>query len=83
MNHPAPPDVLRDIDRVNPERVARAAQFPSSILAHVARRRGALSGRTAALLPLALLSIASITTVLHPSNSARRNALDATAKATV
>ena len=39
------PDVIRDIERVAPEIVAAAAEYPSSILADVAGRRGGLSGR--------------------------------------
>ena len=46
-----PPDVVRDFERVSADIVRRAAEFPSSILADVAGRRGALSGRIAALAP--------------------------------
>ncbi|MBL8303347.1 MAG: RraA family protein, partial [Ideonella sp.] len=45
------PDVIRDIERVDAGVVEQAAQFPSSILADVAGRRGALSGRIAPLAP--------------------------------
>ena len=41
------PDVIRDIQRVDAGTVAQAAAYPSSILADVAGRRGALSGRIA------------------------------------
>ena len=40
------PDVIRKIERVAPDVVAEAAKYPSSILADVAGRRGALSGRS-------------------------------------
>jgi 4-hydroxy-4-methyl-2-oxoglutarate aldolase len=43
------PDVIRDIERVDPATVAQAAAYPSSILADVAGRRGACSGRIAPL----------------------------------
>lgn len=45
------PDVVRDIERVDPSIVDQASRFPSSILADVAGRRGALSGRIAPLAP--------------------------------
>lgn len=38
------PDVIREFDRVDPKIVEEAAQFPSSILADVAGRRGAPTG---------------------------------------
>jgi 4-hydroxy-4-methyl-2-oxoglutarate aldolase len=40
-----------DFPRVSPDLVAQAAQFPASILADVAGRRGTLHGRIAALHP--------------------------------
>jgi len=45
------PDLRADIVRVAPDVVARAAQFPASILADVNGRRGALDGRIAAVCP--------------------------------
>ena len=45
------PDLRTDIVRVAPDVVARAAQFPASILADVNGRRGALDGRIAAVCP--------------------------------
>src|SRR5450830_1648282 len=51
MNTTLPSDVIRDIQRIDPELVAAAAAFPSSILADVAGRRGALSSRIAPLAP--------------------------------
>lgn len=43
------PDVIKTIERVDPAVVEQASQYPSSILADVAGRRGALNGRIAAL----------------------------------
>ena len=39
------PDVIRDFERVPADIVRQAGEFPSSILADVAGRRGALHGR--------------------------------------
>ncbi|MES2183867.1 MAG: RraA family protein [Pseudomonadota bacterium] len=41
------PDIIRDIQRVAPDVVARAATFQAAILADVAGRRGTLHGRVA------------------------------------
>ena len=43
------PDVIREFERVDPKIVEEASQYPSSILADVAGRRGALDGRIAPL----------------------------------
>lgn len=51
MNNNLLNDIQRDIERVTPEVVAKAATFAASILADVAGRRGALDGRIAALDP--------------------------------
>jgi 4-hydroxy-4-methyl-2-oxoglutarate aldolase len=45
------PDVIRDIERVDPGVVEQASKYPASILADVAGRRGALSGRIVPLAP--------------------------------
>ena len=45
------PNLRAEITRIDPDIVARAAQFPSSILADVNGRRGALDGRIAAVCP--------------------------------
>ncbi|MFS2116667.1 RraA family protein, partial [Herbaspirillum frisingense] len=39
------PDFIRDFDRVDAAIVAKAAEFPASILADVAGRRGTLCSR--------------------------------------
>ncbi len=51
MTRSRSPDLRADIVRVAPDVVARAAQFPASILADVNGRRGALDGRIAAVCP--------------------------------
>lgn len=43
------PDIVREITRVAPDVVARAATFQAAILADVAGRRGTLHGRVAAV----------------------------------
>lgn len=50
------PHLRTDITRVDPDIVARAARFPSSILADVNGRRGALDGRIAAVCPQARMA---------------------------
>lgn len=69
MSHPTPPDVIRDIVRVAPELTAKAAQFPSSILADVAGRRGALHGRIAPLAPTMRLAGPALTVELRPGDN--------------
>ena len=59
-----PPDVVRDFERVSAHVVRRAAEFPSSILADVAGRRGALSGRIAALAPTMRFAGPALTDVI-------------------
>jgi 4-hydroxy-4-methyl-2-oxoglutarate aldolase len=63
------PDVIRYIDRVDPAVVAQAAQFPSSILADVAGRRGALSGRIAPLAPSMRFAGPAITVEVRPGDN--------------
>lgn len=63
------PDVIRDIDRVGAEVVAEAARYPSSILADVAGRRGALSGRIAPLAPSMRFAGPAITVELRPGDN--------------
>ena len=63
------PDVIRHIDRVDPAVVAEAAQFPSSILADVAGRRGALSGRIAPLAPSMRFAGPAITVEVRPGDN--------------
>lgn len=63
------PDVIRDIERVEAAIVAKAAEFPSSILADVAGRRGALSGRIAPLAPSMRFAGPAITVELRPGDN--------------
>ena len=63
------PDVIRDIQRVDPATVAKAAAYPSSILADVAGRRGALSGRIAPLSPSMRFAGPAITVEVRPGDN--------------
>jgi regulator of RNase E activity RraA len=63
------PDVIRHIERVDPAVVAEAAQYPSSILADVAGRRGALSGRIAPLAPSMRFAGPAITVEVRPGDN--------------
>ncbi|MDP3520267.1 MAG: RraA family protein [Hydrogenophaga sp.] len=74
------PDVVRDIDRVPADIVAKAAQFPSSILADVAGRRGALSGRIAPLAPSMRFAGPAITVEVRPGDNLMIHAAMAVAK---
>ncbi len=69
MSHSTPPDVIRDIQRIDPELVARAAQYPSSILADVAGRRGALCSRIAPLAPTMRLAGPALTIDVRPGDN--------------
>jgi 4-hydroxy-4-methyl-2-oxoglutarate aldolase len=62
-------DVIREIKRVDPDIVKQAAQFPSSILADVAGRRGALSGRIAALAPSMRFAGPAVTVEVRPGDN--------------
>ncbi|MGU3626303.1 RraA family protein [Comamonas sp. C24C] len=63
------PDVVRNIERVDAQVVAQAAQFPSSILADVAGRRGGLHGRIAPLAPCMRFAGAAITVEVRPGDN--------------
>ena len=63
------PDVIRDFQRVDAATVAAAAQYPSSILADVAGRRGALSGRIAPLAPSMRFAGPAITVEVRPGDN--------------
>jgi RraA family protein len=80
MSHTTPPDVIRDIQRVDPELVARAAQYPSSILADVAGRRGALCSRIAPLAPTMRLAGPALTIDVRPGDNLMIHAAMALAK---
>ena len=74
------PDVIREIERVAPAVVDQAAQFPSSILADVAGRRGALSGRIAPLAPTMSFAGPAITVEVRPGDNLMIHAAMAIAK---
>ena len=63
------PDVIRDFERVDPAVVEQAAKFPSSILADVAGRRGALSGRIAPLSPTMSFAGPALTVEVRPGDN--------------
>ena len=63
------PDVVRDFERVSADVVRRAAEFPSSILADVAGRRGALSGRIAPLAPTMRFAGPALTVEVRPGDN--------------
>lgn len=74
------PDVIRDIERVSSEIVAEAAKFPSSILADVAGRRGALNGRISPLSPSMRFAGPAITVEVRPGDNLMIHAAMAIAK---
>jgi len=74
------PDVIRDISRVGADIVDQAAQYPSSILADVAGRRGALSGRIAPLAPSMRFAGPAITVEVRPGDNLMIHAAMAIAK---
>ena len=63
------PDVIRTIERVDPAIVEQASRFASSILADVAGRRGALSGRIAALAPTMRFAGPAVTVEVRPGDN--------------
>lgn len=73
-------DVIRDVERVSSDVVAQAARFPSSILADVAGRRGALHGRIAPLAPSMRLAGPAITVEVRPGDNLMIHAAMALAK---
>ncbi|SDE63215.1 RraA famliy [Massilia sp. PDC64] len=80
MSQSTPPDVIRDIHRVDSALVARAARYPSSILADVAGRRGALSSRIAPLAPTMRLAGPALTIDVRPGDNLMIHAAMALAK---
>jgi len=74
------PDVIREFERVPADVVRRAADFPSSILADVAGRRGALSGRIAALAPTMRFAGPALTVEVRPGDNLMIHAALAIAK---
>lgn len=76
----ARPDVIRDFERVDADVVAQAARFPSSILADVAGRRGALHGRIAPLAPSMRFAGPALTVEVRPGDNLMIHAALAVAK---
>lgn len=73
-------DIRRDITRLSPEIVARAAQFQPAILADVAGRRGAMNGRIAPLAPSMKLVGPALTVEVRPGDNLMIHAAMALAK---
>ena len=63
------PDVIREFTRVEADIVKQASQFPSSILADVAGRRGALHGRIAPLAPSMRFAGPALTVEVRPGDN--------------
>jgi 4-hydroxy-4-methyl-2-oxoglutarate aldolase len=63
------PDVIREFERVDAGVVEQAAQFPSSILADVAGRRGALHGRIAPVAPTMRFAGPALTVEVRPGDN--------------
>jgi RraA family protein len=63
------PDVVRTVERVDPAVVEQASRFPSSILADVAGRRGALNGRIAPLAPSMRFAGPAVTVEVRPGDN--------------
>jgi len=74
------PDVIREFERIDAGVVEQAAQFPSSILADVAGRRGALSGRIAPLSPTMKFAGPALTVEVRPGDNLMIHAAMAIAK---
>lgn len=63
------PDIRRDIERVSPEVVKRAAAYQPAILADVAGRRGTMHGRIRALAPAMKLAGPAFTVEVRPGDN--------------
>ena len=74
------PDLIRDFERVDARVVEEASQFPSSILADVAGRRGALHGRIAPLSPTMKFAGPALTVEVRPGDNLMIHAAMAIAK---
>ncbi len=74
------PDVIREFERVDAGVVEQAAQYPSSILADVAGRRGALHGRIAPLAPTMRFAGPALTVEVRPGDNLMIHAALALAK---
>jgi 4-hydroxy-4-methyl-2-oxoglutarate aldolase len=75
------PDVVREVERVSADVVRRASEYPSSILADVAGRRGALSGRIAPLAATMRFAGPALTVEVRPGDNLMIHAALAIAKA--
>lgn len=73
-------NILRDFPRVSPQLVAQASQFQAAILADVAGRRGALSGRIAPLERSMKLAGSALTVEVRPGDNLMIHAAIALAK---
>lgn len=74
------PELIRDFERVDARIVDQAAQFPSSIFADVAGRRGALHGRIAPLSPTMRFAGPALTVEVRPGDNLMIHAAMAIAK---
>ncbi len=74
------PDVIRDFERVDAGVVEQAARYPSSILADVAGRRGALHGRIAPLSASMRFAGPALTVEVRPGDNLMIHAALAVAK---
>ncbi|NRF70551.1 RraA family protein [Aquincola sp. S2] len=74
------PDVIREFERVDAGVVDQAARYPSSILADVAGRRGALHGRIAPLAPTMRFAGPALTVEVRPGDNLMIHAAMAIAK---
>jgi len=63
------PDVVRDFERVTADVVKEARNFPASILADVAGRRGTLDGRIRALDPRMRIAGPALTVEVRPGDN--------------
>lgn len=63
------PDVIKTFERLDPAVIDQLGAFPSSILADVAGRRGALSGRIAPLSPSMRVAGSALTVEVRPGDN--------------
>jgi 4-hydroxy-4-methyl-2-oxoglutarate aldolase len=74
------PDVVREFERVDAGVVEQSARYPSSILADVAGRRGALNGRIAPLAPTMRFAGPALTVEVRPGDNLMIHAAMAVAR---
>jgi RraA family protein len=75
-----PSDVIREITRIDASLVKAAAQYPASILADVAGRRGTLCSRIAPLSPSMRIAGPALTVEVRPGDNLMIHAAMAIAK---